>query len=526
MPVNRNALLRYRVIDECLRNPYRRWTLDDLVEACAEALYEYEGIDKGVSKRTIQLDIQMMRSDKLGYEAPIIVVDKKYYTYADPNYSITNIPLSNRDLSRLQEVVQILKQFKGFKHFEDLATMTQRLEDKVRSRQTQQAEIIDFEKNEQLKGLSFLEPLYQNILAKKCLDISYQSFRAQQNQVISFSPYLLKEYRNRWFLLGKSQNSTELSLLALDRIVDIQPSLEEYEGVEERLLRHYFKDVIGVTASSRQKVEEVKLFINKQNAPYVATKPMHHSQKIEEELPNGIIISLRVQLNFELEREILGFGEAAKVLSPLRLRQRIYQRQRQAIEFYDIEVSEGVIKGLVKRWQHRGLAIFNQIYTQGSRRHLKKLIAQYQHKEKMPQGEDIDSLIKQIPSLHSTIFNQNLSRLIRQISPSARLLKSGFCANLPETWEKTMPQLEVTEADFIIWICLAQSATKRMDLSYYAGSDLSKQRPETLELLLRSSLPETESLAAADVILQQPNLLMKADKNPDFTFIYLVMAKA
>ena len=56
MPVNRNALIRYKTIDNCLRNPYRRWTLEDLVDACSDALYEYEGIDKGISKRAVQMD--------------------------------------------------------------------------------------------------------------------------------------------------------------------------------------------------------------------------------------------------------------------------------------------------------------------------------------------------------------------------------------------------------------------------------------------------------------------------------------
>ena len=68
MPVNRNALIRYKTIDNCLRNPYRRWTLEDLVDACSDALYEYEGIDKGISKRAVQMDIQMMRSEKPGIQ--------------------------------------------------------------------------------------------------------------------------------------------------------------------------------------------------------------------------------------------------------------------------------------------------------------------------------------------------------------------------------------------------------------------------------------------------------------------------
>ena len=69
MPANTNALLRYKTIDNCLRNRQRRWTLQDLVDACSDALYDFEGIRKGISTRSVQLDIQMMRSDKLGYNA-------------------------------------------------------------------------------------------------------------------------------------------------------------------------------------------------------------------------------------------------------------------------------------------------------------------------------------------------------------------------------------------------------------------------------------------------------------------------
>ena len=93
MPVNKNALIRYKTIDKCLRNRYRRWTIEDLVDACSDALYEMEGIDKGVSMRTVQGDIQIMRSDKLGYNAPIEVYENKFYRYADPEYSINENPL-------------------------------------------------------------------------------------------------------------------------------------------------------------------------------------------------------------------------------------------------------------------------------------------------------------------------------------------------------------------------------------------------------------------------------------------------
>ena len=108
MPANKNALIRYKTINNCLRNRYRRWTLDDLVDACCDALYDMEGITKGVCSRTVQMDIQIMRSDKLGYNAPIEVYDRIYYRYADPNYSITEMPLSVDDCKLIKEAIALL----------------------------------------------------------------------------------------------------------------------------------------------------------------------------------------------------------------------------------------------------------------------------------------------------------------------------------------------------------------------------------------------------------------------------------
>lgn len=110
MPANKNALLRYRVIDQCLRNRYRRWTIEDLVDACSDALYDMEGIRKGVSLRTVQADLQMMRSNKLGYNAPIEVYDQKYYRYADPYYSIDKALLEEEDVLVIENAIALLEE--------------------------------------------------------------------------------------------------------------------------------------------------------------------------------------------------------------------------------------------------------------------------------------------------------------------------------------------------------------------------------------------------------------------------------
>ena len=117
MPANKNAPIRYKTIDNCLRNTYRRWTLNDLVDACSDALNDCEGISKGVSVRTVQMDLQTMRSDKLGYNAPIEVYDQKFYRYSDPDFSIMNMPMSENDYQVLHEAVDMLRQLDNFEQF-------------------------------------------------------------------------------------------------------------------------------------------------------------------------------------------------------------------------------------------------------------------------------------------------------------------------------------------------------------------------------------------------------------------------
>ena len=214
MALNKNALIRYKTIDKCLQNGYRQWTLEDLIEACSDALYEYEGRSINVSKRTVQLDIQMMRSDKLGYNAPIEVYDRKYYRYADEGYSMTDISLNENDMNVLSETVEMLKQFKDFSLFSELGGIIQRLEDKVYTDKTRSSSIIHLDKNENLKGLHWLDELYQAIQKKVVLKVEYKSFKATEANMITFHPYLLKEFNNRWFLIGMGNKNRGVVNLA------------------------------------------------------------------------------------------------------------------------------------------------------------------------------------------------------------------------------------------------------------------------------------------------------------------------
>ena len=338
MPLNRSQLIRLTTIDRCLQNHYRRWTLEDLIEACSEAIYDCEGRTEGVSRRTVQADIQLMRSNKLGYEAPIIVVDKKYYAYADKNYSITNIPLSDADVSTLQQAMDILRHFQVFSQFSPVTDIIDKLGDHIAVTTKHDIPAIHLEKNERLKGLEHVSTLYQYILAKKAIIINYQSFKARHPRPFAISPYLLKEYRNRWFIICYDYERNGICNYALDRIVSIEP-YEDKPFVENTFFdpEHYFDNIVGVTKDLKSQAQTVKLKVDANQAPYVITKPLHGTQKVVgKEKDGSILITIEVVPNQELERVILGFGQHMQVIEPRLLRHRMKKELQVAALQYEM----------------------------------------------------------------------------------------------------------------------------------------------------------------------------------------------
>ncbi|MCD9855299.1 WYL domain-containing protein [Epilithonimonas sp. JDS] len=330
MSSNKNALIRYKTLDKCLKNKYKKYTLEDLMEECSEALFEFEGKESFVSKRTVQLDLQNMRSEKFGYEAPIEVYERRFYRYSDPEYSIHQISVNENDLKAMNNAVQILKQFKDFSMFKEMNGVIQKLEDSIQS--TTQKSIIHLDKNEQLKGLEHIDILYESILNKKVLNIKYKSFKARESNQYIVHPQLLKEYNNRWFLICFHKGS--IMTLALDRIEEILIE-EKMEFVDKEFNSdRYFGEVIGVTVSETQRPQNVIFKVIAKHTPYVKTKPFHHSQEIMEEDETGTTFKICVQLNFELERMILGLGDFITVLAPRKLKHRIISTLKKASENY------------------------------------------------------------------------------------------------------------------------------------------------------------------------------------------------
>lgn len=335
MSQNKNALIRYRTIDKCLQNHYRKWTLEDLIEACSQSLYEYEGKENPVSKRTVQLDIQMMRSEKLGYNAPIEVYEKKFYRYTDEEFTITNIPLTETDINVLTETVSMLKQFKDFSLFNDVSDILQRLEDKIYAEKSHTKPVIHLDKNENLKGLHFLDELYQAIIKKVVLKITYKSFKSREESEFLFHAFILKEYNNRWFLVGKRKPDTPIVNLALDRIITLDYDFKTQYIDEDFDAEKFYKHVVGVTVNSGAQPRKIEIKINPTHAPYILTKPLHTTQRlIKTNEDKSIIIHLLLTENFEFERQLLGFGDGIEILKPEKLRNKMKAIFQKSVENY------------------------------------------------------------------------------------------------------------------------------------------------------------------------------------------------
>jgi predicted DNA-binding transcriptional regulator YafY len=339
-------------------------------------------------------------------------------------------------------VVEILRQFKGFSHFQELSGMVQRLENKIYSAKTHQEPVIDFEKNDNLKGLEHIETIYQAIIHKKAIELCYQSFKARAAATFIFHPYYLKEYRNRWFVIGIKKRNTPIMNLALDRIISINETSVKYHPRENFTISSLLNNVIGVSVNAGGTTEEVVLFADYQTAPYIITKPLHHSQQIVEKLPEGTIFSIHVQLNFELERELLGFGDRVKVLAPERLRKSIKEILSNAFDLYQNEINTSTLQNNVQKLKYKGFMTVHHVFRKKEITAIKLMIHNYLlATHQSTDTHAIRNLLEEIPSLKKLLFTTNLLRVLNTIGSRLFLTKALYFDKTPESnWYVTWHQ--------------------------------------------------------------------------------------
>ena len=353
MPANKNAVTRYYILDKLLANRYHHYSVEDLRQHVNEELEELG--QEPVSRRTIELDLNYLENaglfladiehyqiDAPSQTNPNKTVKKSCHRYADPSFSIFKKEMTEDEKYLLSEALSLLGQFDGLPNLDGLEALRKSLNVKT------DRQIISFTKNP-LENSTLLGELFTAISQKQVIELHYHKFEAtdEVRQTILI-PYLLKEYNRRWFLIAAAEDTGKILNFALDRIDSVVPlpshNYVEYDGD----LNERFEDIMGVTLYEDRPVQTILFWVSDRSKDYVATKPIHESQKHyrgEKEaelrrqypmLAGGAFFTIDCIENYELIRELISFGADLVVLSPEEVRRSVIQRIEEIYQVYHV----------------------------------------------------------------------------------------------------------------------------------------------------------------------------------------------
>ncbi len=332
MSTNKNAQLRYQVLDRCFSNFQRQYSFDDLVEAVNEKLLDLTG--KKVSPRQIRDDIKFMR-DSVGYAAPIeaYILDGKkcFYQYSDHDFRIFRKEISEEAMEAVRKTIGLLSQYRGLPTNGWMEEVISSIEVNLGMKPNVD-NLVSLDRNSELLGLQFLSDVIDYTIAHQPLNITYRPF-GRDARLITLHPYHVKQYNNRWFLWGWNEQRARIANLALDRIEKIQKSDVAFRPNVTVDFSTFFDDIIGVTVPGDNVPRQTFILqFSPDRLPYIMSKPMHPSQRVVSE-PN-CIISVTVKPNREFESLIFSYGADVKILSPTSFRDQFAQKINQIQKYY------------------------------------------------------------------------------------------------------------------------------------------------------------------------------------------------
>lgn len=317
MATNKHAQKRYQILDKCFRDVDHYYTIENLLD---EVNYELSrSLGTHVSLRQLRYDINEMRSSDM-FNAPIVTerIGSKgdfhyYYRYSDPDFSIYKNDLSDQEMDMLRSAIDMLGRYRGMPSTAWLEEVVSNLEYRFGIVPNSE-NVVSFSQNENLQGLEFLAQVIEATAHHKPLKVLYRAFSGREIDTV-IHPYHVKQYNNRWFLFGQIEGKERLTNFALDRIV----TLTDAPGVkfiknEKYDFEHYFDDIIGVTFNEKETKQHIRLKFSEGRYPYVKSKPIHHSQRVEDEEQR--IVSIDVIPNRELTQQLFSFGSDVEVLAP------------------------------------------------------------------------------------------------------------------------------------------------------------------------------------------------------------------
>jgi hypothetical protein len=336
MAQTKNATLRYKVLDDCLGNPSKRYTFQELKESVNSVIMEFNSNWSGISDRQLRYDLQYLEDF---YNAPIVMTKEgrtRYYSYEGPShFSIFDNPLTQSEKAHLDQAVLSLMQFANRPGFEWLGSLGPIFKDKITS--TPIKSVIDYESNLDYSGNDLVPEIFSAILNKVVLSFDYQPFSGSKSKVICH-PYFLKQYNGRWYVFGRhEQRNNDQWHFPLERIENLSLCHQlKYKLDTTEDWQDFFYDIVGVTRFDDD-VEKVVLQVNQEMAPYIQTKPLHPTQKFRKINEQTYEVEIKVIPNLELSALLLSFGKNLIVKEPLSLKEKMIALIREMNSNYNIQ---------------------------------------------------------------------------------------------------------------------------------------------------------------------------------------------
>lgn len=308
-----------------------RYTFQELRSACTPP-----GPDgKPPSEKTLYNDLRELREV---HGAPIPEKDRSgrpYYYLPGTSFSLHSA-LNPDDAALANELTAMLKHATLMPVFGGMEDVFLKFEQRAGVVGKAEKPVLQWEQNMDYVGLKWLKPLYDAIRAGCCVLIDYQDFSASQSTRYEVSPYLLREYNNRWFLLGRAAGWQEGRPFPLDRMLNVTalPNLRCHPDQTDWSTE--FADVVGVTRIAKNSVETLVLRVHLPRARYVDTKPLHQSQDELARTATYVDFQYRLRWNNELVSQILSLGPDAELLEPAHRREEIAEKARKLLARYQV----------------------------------------------------------------------------------------------------------------------------------------------------------------------------------------------
>ncbi len=313
--LSKSAMRRYMVIDSLLRNNMKKYpTMEEILEAC------YEKLDYTPSVETIQKDIRNMKMDPpLGFGAPIRFSRLHLgYEYTDPNYTLTAISLQETEKETIQKAIELIKAIGGSRISDKFNHAIQKVLSATLESQPllESIPVLQTMQPPTSRGFEHFDLYYSACKERIPISFIHFSYINRTFKHIVLHPFLIKEFDNRWYIIGFSENHDAVRTFGMDRISDPLLLKKNYIPSDYATVYEFLNDMYGVFPLANQEKTEIKLHVRKMLTHYLHAYPIHPSQKIEKRNDGDSFITFDLIPTVELARYILSNGQSIHIISP------------------------------------------------------------------------------------------------------------------------------------------------------------------------------------------------------------------